>query len=581
MKKSFLSGTLLFLCGLAFGVGVPLVWDHSSNSGTPINPVQPTSQIQRSPVADEPPTKAEQYGVLGTPKAEDYLPTEAYKSFIISETGAPRSFEEFKDLLAKSKMVNPHAASFEREAIMVYAGALVRAFGVNAIDEICKSPILAEFGPAAPGMFEMMYDVHGQEAALKLIESYGNKQIRTMLYGMLAAKTVARNYAEALQIVRQHAPMKLKDPSFISQLVQSAGQKLDRTALLGFVTTLDSPQTRLLAAEAAGAMLWSPNPDERGRTLSSFMAIGDAPLRRSLLDSYLSKAVTVEPDVLLNPAFSGMRIDKEHFHVAGRFMSEKGWDTALAFGMRIPGDETRQRYMMGLVEATVEAGNNSVMDKSIDAYRKGIDDGQMLSRAVSEVARLAPAEAVDFLSRTDLPGELRETLSTECINDIATADIEQAKALVRNNSFTGATRDRIYADMARHLARENPEAAFSDVTTQISDPVYGSIAAKEVAQEYFRSDSNRCLGWLQQIASGPLRDEMTSAVANEMIKTDVLGALNLCTRISDENNRVIAVATLYGNARYIQPSLADSWANQNPAWIKALSDFERSNEVPK
>jgi hypothetical protein len=575
MKKSLVSGTCLFLCGLVFGLGIPSVWNHSSDSPTPAAP---------GPVAPSPENtaaKAPSYEVLGTPKAEDYLPTEAYKTFILSETGAPRSFEEFKALLAKSKMVNPNAASFEREAIMVYAGALVRAFGAKAIDEIRKSPVLAEFGPAAPGMFDMMYDVHGREAALKLIESYGNKQIRTMLYGMLAAKTVAKNHDEALQIVRQHAPMKLRDPSFVSQLVQSASQSLERSALLGFVTAFESPQTRQLAAEAAGALLWSPDAAQRSRTLSQVMAVGDGPLRRALLNSYLAKAVTVEPEVLLNPVFAGVRVDEEHFHMAGKFMSEKGWDAALAFGQRIPGDETRQRYMMGLVESTVESGDNSVMEKSIDAYRLGIDDGQMLSRAVSAVARLSPQEAVEFLSRRDLPGELRETLSTECINDIATADLEQAKALMRNSSFTGATRDRMYADMARHLARENPEAAFSEVATKISDPMYGSIAAKEVAQEYFRADSNRCLGWLQRVAASPLRDDLTSAVANEMIKTDVLGALDLCTKISDANHRVVSVATIYGNARYIQPSLADTWAKQNPAWIKAISDMERSAGAPK
>jgi hypothetical protein len=575
MKKYLLSGAGLFLCGLVFGLGIASVWNRTGDSLIAAVPGKPV------PGPDTGSAKAASYQVLGTPKADDYLPTEAYKSFILSETGAPRSFEEFKALLAKSKMVNPHAASFEREAIMVYAGALVRAFGIKAIDEIRRSPMLSEFGPAAPGMFEMMYDVHGQEAALKLIECYGNKQIRTMLYGMLAAKTVAKNHAEALQIVRQHAPMKLKDPSFISQLVQSASQSLDRAALLGFVTGFESPQTRQLAAEAAGALLWSPDAAERSVTVSRLMAVGDGPLRRALLDSYLAKAVTVEPDVLLNPVFAGIRVDEEHFYVAGKFMSEKGWDTALELGLRIPGDETRQRYMMGLVESTVEAGDNSVMERSIEAYRQGVDDGQMLSRAVSAVARLSPQEAVEFLSRRDLPGELRETLSTECINDIATADLEQAKALMRNNSFTGATRDRMYADMARHLARENPEAAFFEVVTKISDPMYSSIAAKEVAQEYFRADSNSCLGWLQRVAVSPLRDHLTSAVANEMIKTDVLGALDLCTKISDPNSRVVSVAAIYGNARYIQPSLADSWAKQNPTWIKAISDLERSGGASK
>ncbi len=582
MKKSLLSGTCFFLGGLAFGLGIHSVWNLADDSRTRTAFVEPPPASEAPPASvDAPPSKADQYRVLGTPQAEDYIPTEAYKSFILSETGGPRSFEEFKALLAKSKMVNPHAASFEREAIMVYAGALVRAFGTEAIDEIRRSRVLAEFGPAAPGMFEMMYDVHGREAALKLIQSYGNNQIRTMLYGMLASKVMVKSYAEALQIVQQNAPMKLKDPSFVSQLVQSAGQSLERSALLSFVTSFESPQTRLLAAEAAGDLLWSPDAADRARTLSSLMALGDGPLGRALVNSYLAKAVTVEPDVLLNPAFAGTRVDEEHFHMAGKFMSEKGWDAALAFGQRIPGDETRQRYMMGLVESTVEAGDNTVMERSIDAYRQGIDDGQMLSRAVSAVARLSPQEAVEFLSRRDLPGELRETLSTECINDIATADLEQAKALMRNNSFTGATRDRMYSEMARHLARENPEAAFSEVATKISDPMYSSIAAREVVQEYFRADSNRCLGWLQRVAASPLRDELTSAVANEMIRTDVLGALDLSTKISDANNRVLAVATIYGNARYIQPSLADSWAKQNPAWIKAISDMERSAGAPK
>ena len=90
-----------------------------------------------------------------------------------------------------------------------------------------------------------------------------------------------------------------------------------------------------------------------------------------------------------------------------------------------------------------------------------------------------------------------------------------------------------------------------------------------------------CLGWLQRVAASPLRDNLTSAVANEMIKTDVLGALDLCTKISDANHRVVSVATIYGNARYIQPSLADTWAKQNPAWIKAISDMERSAGAPK
>jgi hypothetical protein len=306
------------------------------------------------------------------------------------------------------------------------------------------------------------------------------------------------------------------------------------------------------------------------------MTIAEGPLRQTLLNSYLSNAVTLEPDMLLNPILAGARVDNEHFHTAGKFLSEKGWDAALAFGMKIPSDEARQRFMMGLVEETVESGDNTVMQKGIDAYNQGVDDGQMLSRAVSAVARLSPQEAVEFISRRDLPGELRETLSTECINDIATADLDQAKALMSKNSFSGATRDRLYSEMAIHLARENPEAAFNEVVTKISDPMYSSIAAKEVAQEYFRSDSNRCLDWLRKSPSSPQRDDLTSAVANEMLKTDTLGALDLATNIADPNNRVVAVATIYGNARYVQPSLADSWAQKNPAWIKAISDLEKS-----
>jgi hypothetical protein len=570
MKKSFLIGACLFLCGLVSGLGVSGVWNRSVASPNAAASGPPASK------PDAASAKAPSYGVIGGPKAEEFLPAEAYKSFILSETGAPRSFEEFKALLAKSKMVNPDAASFEREAVMVYAAALVRAFGLKAIEEIRKSPVLAEFGPAAPGMFEMMYDLHGRDAAVELIESYSNNRIRTMLYGMLATRMIEKSYVEALQMAQQHAPMKLRDPSFVSQVVRSAGKSLDQTALLEFVNAFESPSARLLAAEAAGEMLWSPDAAERERTLSQLMTIADGPLRQTLLNAYLSKAVVLEPGVLLNPVLAGARVNEAHYHTAGKFLSEKGWDAAIAFGMKIPSDEARQRFMMGLVEETVESGDNTVMQKGIDAYNQGIDDGQMLSRAVSAVARLSPQEAVEFLSRRDLPGELRETLSTECINDIATADLDQAKALMSKNSFGGATQDRLYSEMAIHLARENPEAAFSEVVSKINDPLYSSIAAKEVVQEYFRADSNRCLDWLRKSPSSPQRDDLTSAVANEMIKTDTLGALDLATNIADPNHRVITVATIYGNARYIQPSLADSWAKQNPAWIKAISDLEKS-----
>ena len=570
MKKSFLIGACLFLGGLASGLGISGAWNRSFASPNAAASGQPASK------PDTASAKAPSYGLIGGPKEEEFLPAEAYKSFILSETGAPRSFEEFKALLAKSKMVNPDAASFEREAVMVYAAALVRAFGLKAIEEIRKSPVLAEFGPAAPGMFAMMYDLHGRDAALQLIDSYSNNRIRTMLYGMLATRMVEQSYVEALQMAQQHAPMKLRDPSFVSQVVRSAEKSLDQTALLEFVNAFESPSARLLAAEAAGEMLWSPDAAERERTLSQLMTIADGPLRQTLLNSYLSKAVALEPDVLLNPVLTGARVDNEHYYTAGKFLSEKGWDSAIAFGMKIPSDEARQRFMMGLVEETVESGDNTVMQKGIDAYSQGIDDGQMLSRAVSAVARLSPQEAVEFLSRRDLPGELRETLSTECINDIATADLDQAKALMSKNSFGGATQDRLYSEMAIHLARENPEAAFSEVVTKINDRMYRSIATKEVAQEYFRADSNRCLDWLRKSPSSPQRDDLTSAVANEMIKTDTLGALDLATNITDPNHRAIAVATIYGNARYIQPSLADSWAQKNPAWIKAISDLDRS-----
>jgi hypothetical protein len=570
MKKSYLIGACIFLCGLISGLPMSGVWKRlvaSPNTAA-------SGQTDAKTATGAP--KAPSYGINGGPKAEEFLPAEAYKSFILSETGAPRSFEEFKALLAKSKMVNPDAASFEREAVMVYAAALVRAFGLKAIEEIRKSAVLAEFGPAAPGMFEMMYDLHGRDAALQLINSYSNNRIRTMLYGMLATRMVEKNYVEALQMAQQHAPMKLKDPSFVSLLVKSAGQSLDQTALLKFVKAFESPQTRLLAAETAGEMLWSPDAAERERTLLHLISIGDGPLRQTLLNSYLSKAATLEPGVLLNPVLTGERVNEEHFHTAGKFLSEKGWDSAIAFGFKIPSDEARQRFMMGLVEETVESGDNTVMKKSMDAYNLGIDDGQMLSRAVSAVARLSPGEAVEFLSRRDLPGELRDTLSTESINEIATADLDQAKALMSNNSFSGATRDRLYADMAMHLARENPEAAYIELVTKIEDPMYRSIATKGLAQEYFRLDSDRCLDWLRRSPSSPQRDGLTSAVANEMIKTDTLGALNLATNIVDPHHRVVAVATIYGNARYIQPSLADSWAQKNPAWIKAISDLEKS-----
>ncbi len=570
MKKYFIIGASLFLCGLVSGLGIGGVWNRSVPSPKTAASGQPASK------PDAAQAKPPSYGVIGGPKAEEFLPAEAYKSFIISETGGPRSFEEFKALLAKSKMVNPDAASFEREAVMVYAAALVRAFGVKAIDEIGKCSVLAEFGPAAPGILVVMYDLHGRDAALQLIESYSNNRIRTMLYGMMAMRLVEKSYVEALQMAQQHAPMQLKDPSFVSQLVRSAGKSRDQKALLEFVNAFESPQTRLLAAQSAGELLWSPDASKNDQILSQLISIGDGHLRRALLNSYLSKAVTLKPDMLLNPVLVGERVDEQHFYTAGKFLSEKGWYTALEFGVKIPGDEARQRFMMGLVEETVATGDNTVLQKGIDAYKQGIDDGQMLSRAVSGVARLSPQEAVAFLSRKDLPGELRETLSTECINDIAMADLDQAKALMSNNSFSGATRDRMYSEMAIHLARENPEAAFNEVVTKISDPMYSSIATREVAQEYFRSDSYRCLDWLRKSPASPLRDELTSAVANEMIKTDTLGALDIATNITDAKNRVITLATLYGNARYIQPSLADSWAQKNPAWIKAISDLERS-----
>lgn len=565
MKTSTLAA--VFLSGLALGFGLQSMQKHSAS------PQSKGSVQQPPPAASGPPTHPPQYRVLGAPDPQAPLPADAYKAFILNEDGRPRPFEEFKALLANSELVNADAANFGREALMVYAGALVRALGVNAIDEILKSPVLAEFGPTAPGMFEIMYAQHGKDAALKLISCYRNKQIRTMLYGMLASRSLG-NHLEALQIAKQNAPGKLRDPSFVSHLVESASRRLSPEELLGFITTLESPQTRLLAAEAAGGLVWSPDPVTRQKILSTIMAYGDGPLRKALLDSYLAKAATLEPELLLNPAFAGARIDEGHFYTAGSVMSEKGWQTALAFGIRVSSDETRQRYMMGLVDATVASGDSSVMEKSIEAYRQGVDDGQMLARAVSAVARLSPEEAVKFLSRPDLPRELKETLSVECINDIATADLDQAKALLRNNQFAATTRDRIYADMARHLARENPEAAFSELASKISDPVYASIATREAAQEYFRSESNRCLDWLQRMGAGALRDQITSAVAHEMVKTDVHGALDLSTQITNAIDRVSSLATIYGNARYLQPALAESWARQNPGWIKAISDLE-------
>jgi hypothetical protein len=133
MKKSFLIGACLFLCGLVSGSGISGDWNRSVASRNTAASGPPASK------PDAASAKAPSYGVIGGPKAEEFLPAEAYKSFILSETGAPRSFEEFKALLAKSKMVNPDAASFEREAVMVYAAALVKLFALATIAKAARS----------------------------------------------------------------------------------------------------------------------------------------------------------------------------------------------------------------------------------------------------------------------------------------------------------------------------------------------------------------------------------------------------------------------------------------------------------
>lgn len=567
MKYYILTGVLTFLAGLVVGTAI-----------------QRNLAPEKPPLAAAPegsPSEQKTYKVVGPSKEKDFLPEEAYKTFIVGENGQPRSFEQFKESLAKMKMVNPNAPNFRQEALLVYAAALVRVFGEKAIDEITQSPILANFGPTAPGMFEMMFDLYGKDVAVKLIESYTSNQIKSMLYGMLATRLIETNYDEALNVARMHAPMQLKDPTFVNQMVRVAGQNLDEDSLLALVTSFDSAQTRLIAAEAVGEMLWSPDPNDIESTLAKLSAMEDSVLRKAFSDSFLSRAVTLHPEILLNPAFAGTQIHQQHFHTAGQFMSARGWEEAVNMGLKITSDEDRQVYMMGVVEATVSSGDNATaIDQSIKAYNEGIDDGQMLSRAVSAVARYSPKEAAEFLSRPNLPTEVRETLLINTIQDIATVDIAQAKTLLRSSQHTEATRDRLYADMATHLARENPESAFTETLSQIRDPMYRSIAAKDVAQEYFRNDSESCLNWLLRFPAGSVRDDLTSAIANEMMKTDVLGAIDVATQVGDPNSRIATLSAIYGNARYLQPALAEAWAKENPEWVRLINESENSVPTP-
>jgi hypothetical protein len=569
MKNSIAAGFVMFLVGLAAGYTL-----HSPSESSP----------PQAAKAENTATPTLKYGTMGAAKKateKDFLPEDAYKSYIVGDDGKPRSFEQFKDLLAKSKMVNANAPSFQQEALLVYAAALVRAFGPNAINEITQSPLLANFGPAAPGMLQMMYDHHGRDAAMKLIASYSNQQIKSMLYGMVASRLMENNYVEAVDFARQHAPMKLKEPAFISDWVKSAGKNLDETGLLGLVLSFDSAQARIAAAETAGVMLWSPDPNGVKSTLANLVSVKDAVLRNALLDSYLSRAVTVNPELLLNPAFTGIKIHQNHFRTAAEFMIGKGWDEAMLMGLKIASDENRHVYQMALVDATVNSGDNATaLNYSIKAYNEGIDDGQMMSRAVSAVARYSPKDAAEFLSRPTLPTEVKEALMVETMRDIATGDLEQAKKLMRTSQLSEPTRDRIYADMATHLARENPETALSETLSVIRDPMYRASATNDVAQEFFRNDSQACLNWLQRVPVGLERDQLTSAIANEMIKTDVRGAINIATQVSDANRQLSTVSVIYGNARYLQPALAEAWAKENPEWIRRIHEAENLAPAP-
>lgn len=497
-------------------------------------------------------------------------------SFIRKLDGGYLSFDAFKRKIANSEGVNEHSPTFVMDALVSYGAALVRLLGVDAIAAIQNEPLLSDCGPAAPAILEAMYELHGKENSISLIESYKDIKIQNMLKEILAKLIMVENPDDSYAYATINTPQLLLDQDFIGYLAIRLCKGKSVEEMIQYVTSLALPKTSELAAKAIGDMMATNDPATTEKTLSSIVSMTDSNAKTSLMISYLAEAVSYDPAILLHPSIRNIKLNDELYYKAGNVMSGKSWDKVLLYSEGVQNLEQRSRFMLGYIDSLTEMGYiDQALNRSIEVYNSGTDDGQLMTRSLGNMVRITPEKAVDYLLSDNLPGEIKSSLAQNLMNDIASADYSQARRIIDSGEFSGSSQEKLLTDIARYAAEEDPVKALNDIYAKISNPVYSSIALGDITSQFYKDDSEKCINWINRLPSGELRDGMINRVSNTMVANDVQGALNYAALISDKSLQIATISTLYHNHKNIQPSMVENWANNNPEIMKSIAEYEK------
>jgi hypothetical protein len=422
-----------------------------------------------------------------------------------------------------------------------------------------------------------MYELHGKEGAVKLINSYQNTIIQNMLKEMLAKRMLVENPDEALEYAIKNSPKLLTNQEFMGHLARTQCTNKTVDEIIQYISSFELTQTSQIAASAVGGMMYTNDPALTDKTILSIMSITDTPLRDTLIESYLATAIELNPEILLHPSVKATKLDDEIYYKAGNMMSGKSWEEVLVFNKDIKNTEYRSRFMLGYIDSLTEQGSGDIaLRQSIELYNTGVDDGQLMARTLENMSRYSPDKVSDFLLGNYLPPEVKSTLSENLIGSIAAVDLAQAQKIAQSGQFSGMTQERILADMATHAAQDNPEKALVDIYAKIQDPVFSNLALSDITSQFYSKDSERCMSYISSLSPGVMRDNMVRTVAQKMMSNDPQGALNYATQISDGQQRIAALSAMFENSRHYQPSLVQQWAANNPEIMKSMTEYEKS-----
>ena len=509
--------------------------------------------------------------------------------------------------------------SFQKNAAGVCFGALGKVDPDRAILEFNKLP-KGELRESAGMQLISALSDHDPSAACDLLEKESSPGAFSEYYtGEIFAKWAKLDPVAAAARLASMPPDRVGDGS-ASRLAASWAQK-DPEAALKWAKTLKgdwksnstSEIYKVLARENP-ATAWERLKGEPGH------------LRSKIVGGILDIVADENPEKAMS-MLMGLDHKSEQRIATGQFLRQLNWgDTRLAFEVidQVKDPATRRENLGNLMyyaawsspdllkEQVAKMTDREKIDTSESVLRGLVSsdptaaekyflalpeaqrDTTTLSRMLGQYSNTDPNKAFDFAVSLANPQEQTAAVNglfenwsredpeaaaagwkklpagqsrLEALDNVASSwgrsDPEAAKAWA--DTLSGTERARALAAVLPAMARDNPQAAATQLSSLIAAPPDGmgknlASSAGRLAGQWASDDPTSAATWAAALPNGQSRDEGLEAVSKSWCQYDAIATAQWLGTLESGSSRDAAIQPLVNQIRKTDPTTAFSWA---------------------